>query len=93
MQWLGQVGVLVWKDLRVELRSKELIYTMAFFAIMVVLMFSFGFLREGKDDQMVAPGEVAPGFLFISIIFAGTLGLFSRFRPRAGRGHHASAVT
>ena len=85
MSWFSQVGVLLWKDLRVEFRSKELIYTMAFFAVMVVLMFSFGFLREGKDGAMVSPGEIAPGFLFIAVIFAGTLGLSRAFdREREG---------
>ena len=85
MKWFNQVGVLVWKDLRVEFRSREIIYTMAFFAVMVVLMFSFGFLREGKQGQMVEPAEVAPGFLFIAVIFAGTLGLSRAFdREREG---------
>jgi heme exporter protein CcmB len=69
-----QVSTLLWKDLRVELRSRELIFTMTFFAVMVVLLFSFAFLR---GDEVVA--EVAPGILWVAIAFAGTLGLSRAF--------------
>lgn len=79
MDWLRHVAALAWKDLRVELRSREIVYTMAFFAVMVVLMFSFGFLAEGEDGRMVQPGEVTPGFLFIAVLFAGTIGLGRAF--------------
>ena len=69
-----QVGTLVWKDLRVEMRSREIVYTMAFFAAMVVLIFSFAFLKEAD-----VVGDVAPGILWVSIAFAGTLGLSRGF--------------
>jgi heme exporter protein B len=69
-----QVSTLLWKDLRVELRSRELVFTMTFFAVMVVLLFSFAFLR---GDEVVA--EVAPGILWVAIAFAGTLGLSRAF--------------
>ncbi len=85
MKWFRQVGVLVRKDLRVEFRSGELLFTMVFFATMIVLMFAFAFLQEGKDNQMVQPAEVSPGFLLIAITFAGTLGLSRAFdREREG---------
>jgi len=68
------VGTLVWKDLRVELRSREILYTMTFFAAMLVLIFSFAFIREGE-----VVGDVAPGILWAAIAFAGTLGLSRGF--------------
>jgi heme exporter protein B len=69
-----QVATLAMKDLRVEFRSREILYTMTFFAAMVVLIFSFAFIREGK-----AVGEVVPGILWVAVVFAGTLGLSRAF--------------
>lgn len=77
--WLGHVTALALKDLRVEFRSREIVYTMTFFAVMVVLMFSFGFLKEGASGKMVQPGEVTPAFIFIAVLFAGTVGLGRAF--------------
>jgi heme exporter protein B len=69
-----QTATLLWKDLRVEMRSREIVYTMAFFAAMVVLIFSFAFLKEAD-----VVGDVAPGILWVSIAFSGTLGLSRGF--------------
>lgn len=76
--WLRQAAVLALKDLRVEYRSREIVYTMAFFAAMVVLMFSFGFLDSGPSAA-IKPSLLAPGFLFIAMLFAGTVGLGRAF--------------
>jgi len=78
-EYLNQVATLAAKDLRVEFRSKEIILTMMFFAVVIVLMFSFAFLREMSDGRVVAVADVAPGFLFVSVLFAGTLGLSRAF--------------
>jgi heme exporter protein B len=61
---------LLWKDLQVEVRTREIVYTMVIFAVLVVLVFSFAFVREGQ-----APPDVAAGILWIATAFAGTLGL------------------
>lgn len=75
-----QVATLAAKDLRVEFRSREILYTMAFFAGMVVLIFSFAFIRSGQ-----AVGEVVPGILWVAVVFGGTLGLSRAFgREREG---------
>ena len=39
-----QVAMLLWKDVRVELRAGELIYATLLFAVIIVLLFSFAFL-------------------------------------------------
>jgi len=75
VSFLGHVATLAAKDLRVEFRSREIIYTMTFFAAMVVIMFSFAFVGESKDGAELPVGVMAPGFLWISVLFAGTLGL------------------
>ena len=71
-----QVMLILAKDLRLEWRSREIIYTMVLFAVLVVIIFSFAFAREG-----MAPAELAGGILWVVVAFAGTLGL-SRFFSR-----------
>ncbi|MCG8423101.1 MAG: heme exporter protein CcmB [Proteobacteria bacterium] len=69
------MAAVAWKDLRVEFRSREILYTMTFFAAMVLLIFSFAFVtREG----VVLP-DVIPGILWVAVAFSGTLGLSRAF--------------
>ena len=65
------VAVLIMrKDLRVETRSLELFLTTLFFAVSSVLVFAFGFVRDGRPVE-----NAAAGILWIAIAFAGTLAL------------------
>ena len=68
------VWLVVRKDLTVEVRSREVIYTTVFFAVTVVLVFAFALVREGR-----ALGDAAAGILWIAIAFAGTLALGRTF--------------
>jgi heme exporter protein B len=68
------------KDLRTELRSKEIVLTMGFFGFLVVLISAFSFFRG--DAPITA---VAAGTLWVAIAFSGTLGLGRAFdRERDG---------
>ena len=68
------------KDIAVEVRTFEILLTTLFFAVAVVLVFAFAFVREGQ-----APPYAAPGILWIAIAFAGTLALGRTFeRERYG---------
>ena len=71
-----QLLLVAFKDLQVEWRSKEIIYTMVLFAVLVVVIFSFAFARRGQPAA-----EVAGGILWVVVAFAGTLGL-TRFFGR-----------
>jgi heme exporter protein CcmB len=62
------------KDLTVEIRSKEILYTTIFFAISCVIIFAFAFVREGRALE-----DAASGILWIAIAFAGTLALGRAF--------------
>jgi heme exporter protein B len=62
------------KDLTVEIRSREIIFTTLFFAVSIVLVFSFAIVREGR-----APDDVAAGILWVAISFAGTLAMGRTF--------------
>lgn len=80
MQFLRTVLTIARKDLVIEARSRELAYTTLFFAISVVLVFSFSFVVEG-----VALTDAASGILWVAIAFAGTLALGRTFeRERQG---------
>jgi heme exporter protein B len=62
------------KDLVVEARSRELIYTTLFFSLAAVLIFAFGFVREGRAIE-----DTAAGILWVALAFSGTLALGRAF--------------
>ena len=62
------------KDLLIEFRSREVVYTTLFFAVSCVLVFAFSFVKEG-----VAVQDAAAGILWIAIAFSGTLALGRAF--------------
>jgi heme exporter protein CcmB len=74
MSLLDAAALIVRKDLRVEFRSREVIYTSALFATLCVLVFAFGFVNEGRADS-----TAAAAILWITVAFAGTLALGRMF--------------
>ena len=74
MSFLRTVWLVTRKDLLIEFRSREILYTAAFFAVSCVLVFSFGFVDEGRAVE-----GAAPGILWIAIAFSGTLALGRTF--------------
>jgi heme exporter protein CcmB len=73
------------KDLTIEMRSREILYTTLFFAVSCVLVFSFAFVKEGRPLE-----DAAAGILWIAIAFAGTLALGRTFeRERTNETLHA----
>ena len=77
----SRVALLVLKkDLAIEAKSREILYTTLFFAVSCVLIFSFAFVNEGRP-----PEGGAEGILWIAVAFAGTLALGRTFeRERYG---------
>jgi heme exporter protein B len=68
------------KDVRQELRTKEMITAMAVFALLVMLIFNFA-LGIGHTDK----NTLAAAVLWVAFTFAGTLGLNrSMSQERAG---------
>jgi heme exporter protein CcmB len=69
------------KDLLIEVRSRELIYTTVFFAVATVLIFAFALVRPGQPLLADAPA----GILWVAVAFSGTLALGRTFeRERHG---------
>lgn len=78
--FLRSVLAIVGKDLRIELRTREIVLAMALFSALILLLFAFAFIREGR----ASPDEAA-GILWVTIAMAGTLGLGRAFdREREG---------
>src|SRR5262245_36774430 len=76
-----RIALLVFrKDVAIEVKSREILYTTLFFAVSCVLIFSFAFVKEGQPLE-----TAAAGILWIAIAFAGTLALGRTFeRERYG---------
>ncbi|PJF44067.1 MAG: cytochrome C biogenesis protein, partial [Phototrophicales bacterium] len=64
------VGAVLWKDLRAELRGRELVTSMLLFATISVLIFSFALELDAQ-----AQSETVGGVLWVTVAYAGTLGL------------------
>ena len=62
------------KDLRIEFRSKEKIYSMMLFSLLVMVIFNFAFEPGAEYIK-----DVAPGILWVAFIFAASLGLARSF--------------
>lgn len=78
--FLRTVWLVTRKDLLIELRSREILLTTVFFALSCVLVFAFGFVRDGRAIE-----DAAAGILWIAIAFSGTLALGRAFeRERQG---------
>ena len=56
------------KDLRLEWRSKDAINSMIFFALLVVVVFSFSFDPTGDDARRIAGGLIWVAFLFAAVV-------------------------
>ncbi|MBM3941961.1 MAG: heme ABC transporter permease CcmB [SAR202 cluster bacterium] len=65
---MGTVAVLVWKDLKLEFRSRDILVSVLVFGLLVALLFSFALKPS--------PGEgarLAPAILWVALAFSGTI--------------------
>jgi len=79
--YLRAVIAIVRKDVTAEIRSRELISAMLVFSLLVVLIFNFAL-----ELDRFARENVAAGVLWVTFIFAGTLGLNRTFAAEKDRG-------
>jgi heme exporter protein B len=66
------------KDIRTEMRAREVVLSTLAFAVLVIIVFNFAF--GGRPEDIKA---VAPGILWVTFIFAGMLGLSRSFQSEA----------
>jgi heme exporter protein B len=87
MRFWKAVGAIIWKDIRAELRTKDIFSSMFVFALLSVIVFNFAFELRVPDMKMVAPGIV-----WVAITFAGTLGLNRAFVIEQDKGSLAGLL-
>jgi heme exporter protein B len=83
MTFFRVAALVMRKDLTVEVRSREIIYTTIFFAVSCVLVFAFALVKEGRPLE-----DAAAGIMWISVAFSGTLALGRAFE----RERHAETL-
>lgn len=71
----------IWKDLAAELRSRELLSAMLVFALLVIIIFNFALELDPKTRA-----GVTAGVLWVTFVFAGTLGLNRSLAIEKDRG-------
>jgi heme exporter protein B len=72
---------IIWKDLAAEWRSRQLISSMLVFSLLVILIFNYAL-----ELDVVARASVTAGVLWVTFIFAGTLGLNRSLAVEQDRG-------
>ena len=72
--FFATIFAVAWKDILLELRTKNVITAVLTFALVSMVIFSFAFEPTPKIIAMVAPG-----ILWVAITFAGLLGLNRSF--------------
>lgn len=78
---LKQTLAIIKKDLRRELRSREITITTVSFSVLLMVVFTFSFYQ---DDESVR--QIFPGILWVSIVFAGTLAIARTFADERDSG-------
>ena len=67
---MSAVAAIIWKDLVLELRTREVLTSTALFALLVALTFSFAL-----DLRLDAAREVVPGAFWVTLILSALLAL------------------
>ena len=87
MSFWRAAAAIVWKDIRAELRTKDIFSSMFVFALLAVIIFNFAFeLRVPKMSMVV------PGIVWVAITFAGILGLNRAFVIEQDKGSFAGLL-
>jgi heme exporter protein B len=79
--YFRSVFAITWKDLTSEFRSRELLSAMLVFALLVIIIFNFAIELEPRLRPVITPGV-----LWVTFVFAGTLGLNRSLAIEKDRG-------
>ena len=71
---LGPLATMVWKDIVLEVRSRELVVSVIVFGLLLVVVFSFAL-----DPDPGQATRLAPGILWVAFAFAATLAMNRAF--------------
>jgi heme exporter protein B len=81
MGYLRQMGAVVWKDLVVEIRTRERLAAMGGFTVLVGVLFN-----HAIDPTLVEPQAIASGLIWMTVVFGGMLGLGRTFHLEEEEG-------
>jgi heme exporter protein B len=86
--YIDQIRAIVWKDLLLELRTRERIAAMGAFAVLAAVLFAFAI-----DTSVVRPQDVAAGLIWMTMVFGGLLGVGRTFHLEAQDGAMLGLLT
>jgi heme exporter protein B len=81
MTFWRKVMVITWKDTLSEMRTREVVFSVLVFTLLVIVIFNFAF---GASQEMIV--MVAPGILWVTFAFAGVLSLNRSFIQEKEKG-------
>ena len=81
MGFIRPIFVIAWKDITLELRTKDIMVSALVFALMVIVIFNFAL---NITPTMV--DSLAPGILWLSFAFAGVLAMGRAFIVEGNKG-------
>ena len=79
--FMKAMGAVVWKDLAAEWRSREMLSAMLIFSLLVIFIFNFALELDARTRA-----SVTSGVLWVTLVFAGTLGLNRSLAVEKDRG-------
>lgn len=79
--YMRKVAAITRKELQAEWRAKEVFSTMTVFGVLAVIIFGLAFDLRVPDPEMVAPGV-----LWVVLLFTGVMGLNRSFGAEVDRG-------
>ena len=78
---LGPVAALAWKDILLEIRTRDVVVSVLVFGFLIVIVFNFAL---NVTPSVV--DELAPGILWVAFAFAGVLAMNRAFVLEKERG-------
>jgi heme exporter protein B len=81
LTYLRKVWAIFVKEIRAEVRAKEVFSTMVIFGLLAAITFGMAF-----DLRVPRSSMVVPGILWVIVLFAGVLGLHRSFGAEVDRG-------
>lgn len=88
MTYLSQIYALLWKDLLLELRTRERVAAMGAFAVLAGVLFNYSI-----DTTAVRPQDMAAGLIWMTVVFGGLLGVGRTFHLEAQEGAIQGVLT
>ncbi|MFC1971185.1 heme exporter protein CcmB [Chloroflexota bacterium] len=81
MRFWRKVIAITWKDAISEMRTKQIVFSVLVFTLLVIVTFNFAFSASQEIMKLVAPG-----ILWVTFTFAGILSLNRSFIPEKDEG-------